>query len=319
MPASSAEKRARQRANKLKSTQTPEIVPLPAQSTDSTSAPHPLAPPSTVINFETFVELANLDDVLRFCDTAASLTREGRNLKLLWDRAFEAGLNQGRSEERDYRDEMYLQGKAQGIKQAEEAASQAEIDLYRHGIVKGGIDERSKWTSSGHGPHCLTPAAILSDASIQTDSEPSITATCDAGIQVDLATPAISLNASVQALEESEPPPPPSQPQKMITVPFNWAEDSNSLLITPLPPLLRQPRDLSVLRSSSSSPFSSLQHRSKRFSHQSRRRHSHSHFNSLHRTSFKPFQTHSHLNWESDPRLSDLSRSLKALGWIRAS
>ena len=26
----------------------------------------------------------------------------------------------------------------------------------------------------------------------------------------------------------------------------------------------------------------------------------------------------SRLNWESDPRLSDLSRSLKALGWIRA-
>jgi hypothetical protein len=145
MPAASAQKCA----NKLSqikpttsTTQTPEILPLSAQATDSTPALHPPAlPPSTVVDFETFVELADLSDILQFCDVAAS-TREGRNLKLFWDRAFEAGLNQGRSEERVYRDEMYLQGKAQGIKQAEEAASQAEIDLYRHGIVKGGIEER---------------------------------------------------------------------------------------------------------------------------------------------------------------------------------
>jgi hypothetical protein len=34
---------------------------------------------------------------------------------------------------------------------------------------------------------------------------------------------------------------------------------------------------------------------------------------------FEPVVSHqaSHLNWESDPRLSDLSLSLKALGWIR--
>ena len=192
MPAASAQKRARQRANKLSqikpitgTTQTPEILSLSAQPTDSTPALHPPALlPSTVIDFETFVELADLSDILQFCDIAAS-TREGRNLKLFWDRAFEAGLDQGWSEERGYRDEMYLQGKAQGIKQAEEAASQAEIDLYRHGMVKGGIEERSKWTSAGHGPHCLTPVAILSDASIQTNSEPSITATCDTSTQVD--------------------------------------------------------------------------------------------------------------------------------------
>lgn len=107
----------RKHANKLKpsasTAQTPEIVSPPTQSTDSTPA---LAlPPSTVIDFETFVELADLDDILQFCKAAAS-TREGRNLKLLWDRTFEAGLDQGRNEERDYRDEMYLRGKAQGMK-----------------------------------------------------------------------------------------------------------------------------------------------------------------------------------------------------------
>jgi len=148
MPAASAEKRACQRANKLlkaKSTaepailtaQTPEIMSTPAQSTDSTPILQTATPSSsTSIDFETFVELADLEDILQFCDAAAS-TREGRNLKLLWDRAFKAGLNQGQSEERDFRDEMYLRGKAQGVKEAEEAASNAQIDFYRHGIEKG--------------------------------------------------------------------------------------------------------------------------------------------------------------------------------------
>jgi hypothetical protein len=107
MPAASAQKCARQHANKLSkikpttsTTQTPEILPPSAQPTDSTPALHPpTLPPSTVIDFETFVELADLGDILQFCDIAAS-TCEGRNLKLFWDRAFEAGLNQGRSEER---------------------------------------------------------------------------------------------------------------------------------------------------------------------------------------------------------------------------
>jgi hypothetical protein len=113
----------------------------------------------------------------------------------------------------------------------------------------------------------------------------------------------------------------------VISKPLDWAEDTYSLPITPLPPPLYQPRDLSVLRSSSSSsPFSSLQYRSKRFKHYPRHsRHRYSHFNNSfssphHNLSSQPHfhsKTYSHLNWESDPRLSDLSRSLKALGWIR--
>jgi len=199
MPAASAEKRARQRANKVLRANTttewsepavqtakiPEIVSPPSQSTEcapvlqsSTSSS------STSINFETFVEFADLDDILRFCDAAAS-TQEGRNLKLLWDRAFEAGLDQGRTEERNFRDEIYRSGKAQGIKEAEEAASNAEIDCYRHGIEKGRTEEQSEWISAGHGPHCLTPVSVLSDHAVQTDSEPLLTTSCDASIQSD--------------------------------------------------------------------------------------------------------------------------------------
>ena len=100
MPAASAEKRACQRANKLLrantttepavlTAQTPEIVSPSAQSTASTPVLQSSdSPSSALIDFETFAELADLDDILRFCDAAAS-TRDGRNLKLLWDCAFE--------------------------------------------------------------------------------------------------------------------------------------------------------------------------------------------------------------------------------------
>ena len=182
------------------------------------------------------------------------------------------------------------------------------------------MEERLKWTLAGHGSHCLIPAATLSNQSVQTDLlEPSVTALCDASIQS--ADPP-HVDASVQV---SESPPSLSQSQEAIAEPHNWAEDANSLPVIPSPPSLpHQLRDLSVLRSSSSSPFSSLQHRSKRFTCRSRSHyHSHSHFNSfysLHRYSFEPHsKTCSHLNWESDPWLSDLSHSLKALGCIHAS
>ena len=327
MPAASVEKRARQRANKVlrantttersepavRTAEIPEIVSPPSQSTECAPVlQSPTSSSSTSINFETFIEFADLDDILRFCDSAAS-TQDGRNLKLLWDRAFEAGLKQGRSEERDFRDEMYLRGKAQGVKEAEEAASNAEIDFYRHGIEKGRTEEQSEWISTGHGPHCLRPAATLSDEGVQTDFEPPITATCDASSQT------------------ISPPNPVSDPNcTTSSLSFNWADEATSLPIKVLPSP-RPPRDFSDLRSSKINPFSSLRHRSRRFthfSHKSRRHHSHFNSNSFyspHHNPFKPSQPHSqtktysHLNWESDPRLSDLSRSLRALGWIRAS
>jgi hypothetical protein len=155
MPAASAEKRARQRTNKLLKTksiaelavlivQTPEIIPPPSQSSQPTLAPPISSSPSPhAINFETFIDLVDLDDILRFCDAVMS-TYEGRNLKLLWDCTFEAGLDQGRAvlvEERDLRDEAYIQEKAQGFKDAEEAANHAEIDLYSLALEKGRTEE----------------------------------------------------------------------------------------------------------------------------------------------------------------------------------
>ena len=112
---------------------------------------------------------------------------------------------------------------------------------------------------------------------------------------------------------------------------FSMADDANTLLIIPPSPSPHQPCDLLVLCSYSSSPFSSLQHHLKNCTKKTHQSHCcHSYFNSnssysSHHVSFKPLQSYSHtkkysqLNWECDPHLSDLSHSLKALGWICAS
>jgi hypothetical protein len=310
MPAVSAEKRARQRANKLLRMEPKATVTTVVSDT----------PLSTSIDFNTFIDLADLSDVLRFCDAVAS-TQEGRNLKCFWDRAFEAGLDQGRTEEyrrgEEERKEMYFKGKAKGIEEAEEAARRVNIDLYSHGIEKGRTEEQLVWTSKGHGLHCFSPVAVLSDQIIQTDPEqlPSAPRTTDSMIQTDSSS---SASISMQTEPISKPP----TPTIVASAPFNWADDAASLPAQNIPSSL-PPRDLSGLRSSKSNPFSSLQHRSKRFthhSHQSHRHRSRFNFNSFyspHHNSFKPTPPHSHLDWESDPRLFDLSRSLKALGWIR--
>jgi hypothetical protein len=299
----------------LISTDVPVSIPIPP-TPDTLSAPAT----STSNDFKTFGELCDLEDVLQFFDTVAG-TQVGRNLQLLWDCAFA----QGRCVERDYGDEMYLRGKAQGFKDGEKAARPAALE---EGRLSGEANEKWLWEAAGHDINNLGCVGVksppTSEVGVQSET-PHATTTVSSSTQTSTVS---RLNSSVQA---SEPPPSLSQPQKAITKPLDWAEDAKSLPIISPPPLpVHQPRDLSVLRSPSSSPFSSLQHRSKRlthYSHQSRRCHSHFSFNSFnspHRNSFKPSQPHSHtktyshLNWESDPRLSDLSRSLKALGWIRA-
>jgi hypothetical protein len=213
---------------------------------------------------------------------------------------------------------MYLEGKARGRKDAEEAARRVDIDLYSHGIEKGRIEEQLVWTSKGHGLHCFSPIAVLSDQIVQTDPEqlPLAPRTTDSMIQTDSSS---SVSVSTQTEPLSEPP----IPTIVASAHFNWADDTASLPTQNMPSSL-PPRDLSGLRSSKSNPFSSLQHRAKRFthhSHQCRRHHSRFNFNSFyspHHNSFKPTPPHSHLDWESDPQLSDLSRALKALGWVLA-
>ena len=104
MPAASTEKRARQRANKLKSSastaQAPKIdyAPILPTSTPpishyqpaSTSQDDACAPAATLLSFSNFIISATIEDVKKFL-AVATTTLEGRNLQYLWRRAYKEG------------------------------------------------------------------------------------------------------------------------------------------------------------------------------------------------------------------------------------
>src|SRR5271168_2184584 len=333
-------------------TTTTPIAAIPSDMHPTTTFFEP--PSSTTINFTTFIGLADLSDIQRFCEAAAS-THEGANLMLFWKRAFEEGRKVGYKEGSQMLEGVSVSG------------------LFDQGQMLGIKNERREWETAGHGEACFAKLPSKSEAGTQvnlaptpppridaaiqttTDIDPSQSITAlsvdlhkfDVGTQVELADdPVISphLDASIQTTVS---PLSLSQPEKTSAPHLDWAEDAGLLPIVassppPLPSPPRQPRDLSVLRSSSPLPFSSLQRRSKRYSSrrscQSYRRPDIPHSDSpyppfrAHRTRtssfFNTYKRPSHytppkldpyLNWESDPRLSDLSRALKSLGWIRAS
>ena len=280
--------------------------PLP--STDT-----PLSGIDYAASFATFICQADLSNIKHFCEAAGS-TQETVNFRVFWGCAFAEGKKVGQEEE-------YNQGYNAGYNEGYSDACKKD---YEAGL---GANTSASTTEIGTQVDLLPSPMPCIDVSVQTTIKAPSSPVHD---NVSTQTSIIShIDTSVQASEPSGPSLSPSQPQKTSVAPLDWAEDANTLPIIPLSSSPRQPRDLSVLRSSSSSPFSSLQHRSKHFSHYSCQphHHSHSHYNfnsfyTLHHISFKPHshtKTYSHLIWESDPWLSDLSRSLKALGWILAS
>src|ERR1700678_2332964 len=92
MPAASAEKRARQRANKTLGKETTPATLQTPNPTDFKASKGPASPPSpTTIDFATFICIAGLSDIEQFCEAAAS-TQDGANLKLFWKRAFRTPL-----------------------------------------------------------------------------------------------------------------------------------------------------------------------------------------------------------------------------------
>ena len=100
---------------------------------------------------------------------------------------------------------------------------------------------------------------------------------------------------------------------------FSWADDANTLPISATA-TTKHPRDLSGLRSSSKNPFSSLQRRRRQSRNPRHFTYSHHQYNH-----YQPFPTFPHrlsshnlrhpsqphtptsLDWEDDPRLSELS------------
>jgi len=201
-----------------------------------------------------------------------------------------------------------------------------------------------------------TPPPLVATAAVQVNT-PQPPPPLYVTVQTDVlrTIPFGTRDASSQTT--SQPSPIPDPVHSLPPTPLNWADDVTSLPISslpistlpiPTPPILSNrlaPRDLSVLRSTKRNPFGSLQRRSKQFRawvssrfHQnipSRSLHSCYRPPPLHPPSlfpkprvlpqasknepfvFLPSSLTSALDWDQDPRLSDLSRALKALGWIR--
>jgi hypothetical protein len=126
-------------------------------------------------------------------------------------------------------------------------------------------------------------------------------------------------------------PPPIPEP----TPRFDWADDAESIPIMSKPP----PRDFSVLRSNTPRPFDSIQRQTRRRNQmrnppiRSFTRRSQPAWSMgpvvTHRYPFgsgqgspkvvipspRPHEPSPKLDWDGDPRLADLSRVLRSLGW----
>ena len=174
-------------------------------------------PLNNSIDFEVFITLTDIDNIIQFCNAAVSMW-EGWNLKLLWDCAFEVGLDQGqmkwgsRDEERK---EIYFKRKAKGVKEAEAATRNAEIDLYSLGAEKGRTEEWSEWTSTGHGPHCLEPISVLSNATTQTDLELSTWTTCNASVHA--CPPVATISTQMSTATDYDSPVDPVSVNKLCS------------------------------------------------------------------------------------------------------
>lgn len=173
------------------------------------------------------------------------------------------------------------------------------IESLKRGLEAGADKERKRWEAAGHVLDSLSP--------------------CTAGhiVEEHIATPIVPARTFADAVVVTElafirPEPP-----------FNWADYAFER--TPPAPPAKPPRDYSILSSSVPRPFGSLQRRTKR---------SHTRypppqsFNNRHQCHSSTFTSHrqrqyhlqipeTSLDWQADPRLSDLSIALEHLGWVR--
>ncbi|PPQ87143.1 hypothetical protein CVT26_008731 [Gymnopilus dilepis] len=322
--------------------------------------------PTTAIAFRDFIELATLSQVKLFLATAYLLP-EGQNLTLLWDRAFDEGIEAGKEEYRRRGDNVWERGHDAGYKQGFEEGERSVLNVYQLGQISGIKAEQEQWIKDGHGDHCFksrptcnsgiqtkplasttagvgtsddSPIVYGKDCSVQTEPTSSVISTIskpshyqDFTIQTasqpftssstqvssPLTLPPLVSSASSPTTTTTSLPSPTLKP---LSKPLNWADDVEATSF-PLPPNKPPPRDLSILRSASPKPFASLQRRTKRSkSHFSQPFRHNPRFPAPRRSQLPLSRAHpqpsSALNWEDDPRLLELSRALKALGWVRS-
>ena len=213
---------------------------------------------------------------------------------------------------------------------------------FEEGRRKGEENEKQLWEALGHmyDQRCMSQQPTRETISIGIQSElPYVPPMVSSPTQT---SPPSLVNIDTQTSVAMDSPPPVLPVSRL-----DWAEDATSLpiaplLSTPLAPCQCAPCDFSGLHSSRPNPFGSLQRRSKQSHTQTAYRlcqkipftqplHSRYQPSPLRPPSSLPkpqilrqaskneplVSSPSVLDWDQDPRLSDLSWALKALGWIR--
>ena len=285
--------------------------------------PKPITTPTmTAVDFRIFIQHATVEDIDKFLELA-STTRDGRNLALFWERAYDRGYAEGREDvlgeelelgTQELERKWMLQGQAVGY---EEGYKKGKEDLdvkairtaaFEKGCCVGEVKERSLWEKGGHRLTRKCTTANLtptSDVSVQSETLPS-----------PLLVSSSAQTEALLTLPDSSPVPisEPPIPATVDLAPFIWADDTFSTL--PIIPS-KLPRDLSSLRSSTKNPFASLRrrhHYPKRPQIFSSCRHTYLYptHPTLHHTPPLPNYP---LDWHCDPCLFELSRVLRTLGW----
>src|SRR6266700_983241 len=54
----------------------------------------------------------------------------------------------------------------------------SKIRIFATGLEEGRTDEHLEWIAAGHGDHCFSLIAVLTESGIQTETEPVSTNTC---------------------------------------------------------------------------------------------------------------------------------------------
>ncbi|KAF8061689.1 hypothetical protein FPV67DRAFT_1509945 [Lyophyllum atratum] len=326
------------------------------KATIAATSPQPQPPASTTEHAPVVPanQMANPADTFNAA-VRNFLNAEGRPLTLdgyvalkeLWDMALEIGRRTGSGE-------LVNSGKNEAWNSGYDAGRQWEKDAmdnrleeryydgYRDGEQAGREEERDEWRIAGHS---LTQAkctylGTTSDAGIQTKSTPSANT-----FEIAIQTPAPPVTASTIALVDTETP-------VETAAPVNWADDADTelpVLLAPTPAPTPRSRDFSVLFTGSAGPFNTLQRRVRRL-HRGHRVPQRQRFIPRVNYSQEPIITYRHpsgiaqgkpvftvqspprpppppsasvsalpveLDWDRDPRLSNLRNALHSLGWIR--
>jgi len=258
-----------------------------------------------------------------------SATRSGTNaiqvtqfeLSKILQRAFQQGLEHAQHRHQldlaDAIKELNAQYEDRLLEASNEFADRAQEssdNAFEEGFSAGIREEQGRWES-----------AQASKVNVNTQTDPTITPSTSVQPKPPITPPPSTATISTQTepllptiSQSPELPVPISDTPIPATplAPFNWADDAASISTIPtIPP--KMPRDLSSLRSSSKNPFSSLR---RRYHHPKSQKAFSSHRYTQSYPTHRPIQhippLHTHpLDWHRDPRLFELSRVLRTLGW----